>query len=53
MASDAQDAFDRRLTAFAEEVRALVRRGRLTDEQLRTATRLLDGALDGLRRMVR
>ena len=52
-ASDAQEAFDRRLSAFAEEVRALVRRGKLSDEQLRTATRLLDGALDGLRRMTR
>ena len=53
VASDAQEAFDRRLGAFAEEVRVLVRRGNLSDEQLRTATRLLDGALDGLRRMVR
>jgi DNA-binding PadR family transcriptional regulator len=53
VASDAQDAFDRRLSAFADEVRALVRRGNLSDEQLRTATRLLDGALDGLRRMTR
>jgi DNA-binding PadR family transcriptional regulator len=53
VASDAQEAFDHRLSAFAEEVRALVRRGNLSDEQLRTATRLLDGALDGLRRISR
>jgi DNA-binding PadR family transcriptional regulator len=52
-ASDPRDDFDRRLTAFVEEVRALVHRGRLSDEQLRTATRLLDGALDGLRRMLK
>ncbi len=51
--TDAQEAFDRRVSAFADEVRALVRRGNLSDEQLRTATRLLDGALDGLRRMTR
>jgi hypothetical protein len=31
----------------------LVHRGRFTDDQLRTATRLLDGALEGLRRMLR
>jgi DNA-binding PadR family transcriptional regulator len=49
--TDAQEAFDRRLTAFAEEVRVLVRRGRLSDDQLRTAARLLDGALDGLRKL--
>jgi len=51
--SDPQGDFDRRLTAFADEVRALVRRGRFSDDQLRTASRLLDGVLDGLRRMQR
>jgi DNA-binding PadR family transcriptional regulator len=51
-ASDPRADFDHRLTAFVDEVRALVHRGRFSDEQLRTATRLLDGALDGLRRML-
>ena len=32
---------------------ALVRAGRLSDVQLRTAIRVLDGALDGLRRLLR
>ena len=45
--------FDRRLAAFGTEVGALVRARRLTDSQLRTAIRLLDGALDGLRRLLR
>ncbi|SBT50690.1 PadR family transcriptional regulator [Micromonospora narathiwatensis] len=45
--------FDQRLAAFTVEVSALVRAGRLTDTQLRTAIRLLDGALDGLRRLLR
>ncbi|MGN9812227.1 PadR family transcriptional regulator [Micromonospora sp. BQ11] len=45
--------FDRRLAAFGTEVSALVRARRLTDPQLRTAIRLLDGALDGLRRLLR
>ncbi|MFD2767287.1 PadR family transcriptional regulator [Micromonospora eburnea] len=45
--------FDQRLAAFTVEVGALVRAGRLTDAQLRTAIRLLDGALDGLRRLLR
>ncbi|MFG3699922.1 PadR family transcriptional regulator [Micromonospora sp. NPDC047620] len=45
--------FDQRLAAFAVEVGALVRARRLTDSQLRTAIRLLDGALDGLRRLLR
>ncbi|MFR9778371.1 PadR family transcriptional regulator [Micromonospora sp. MS34] len=45
--------FDQRLAAFTVEVGALVRAGRLTDNQLRTAIRLLDGALDGLRRLLR
>ena len=51
--SDAQAAFDQRLRAFAEEVRLLVRRGRLSDDQLRVASRLLDGVLDSLRKMTR
>jgi len=51
--ADPLTEFDRRLTAFTEEVRALVRRAHLTDAQLRTATRVLDGALDGLRRLLR
>ncbi|SBT46947.1 PadR family transcriptional regulator [Micromonospora auratinigra] len=45
--------FDQRLAAFTVEVGALVRAGRLTDVQLRTAIRVLDGALDGLRRLLR
>ncbi|MEV0000706.1 PadR family transcriptional regulator [Micromonospora sp. NPDC050980] len=45
--------FDSRLAAFTVEVGALVRAGRLSDNQLRTAIRLLDGALDGLRRLLR
>jgi DNA-binding PadR family transcriptional regulator len=50
---DAATDFDRRLTAFVEEVRELVRRARLSDAQLRSATRALDLALDGLRRILR
>ena len=50
---DPRDEFDRRLAAFADEVRAIVRRGRFSDDQLRTASRLLDGVLDGLRRLQR
>ncbi|MEU7998968.1 PadR family transcriptional regulator [Micromonospora sp. NPDC049060] len=45
--------FDQRLATFAVEVGALVRARRLSDSQLRTAIRLLDGALDGLRRLLR
>ncbi|SCG53313.1 PadR family transcriptional regulator [Micromonospora coxensis] len=45
--------FDKRLAAFAVEVGGLVRAGRLSDNQLRTAIRVLDGALDGLRRLLR
>ncbi|WP_089155048.1 PadR family transcriptional regulator [Micromonospora sp. NBS 11-29] len=45
--------FDQRLAAFTVEVGALVRAGRLSDNQLRTAIRLLDGALDGMRRLLR
>lgn len=45
--------FDQRLTAFIMEVGGLVRAQRLSDNQLRTAIRVLDGALDGLRRLLR
>ncbi|MEV4493774.1 PadR family transcriptional regulator [Micromonospora coxensis] len=45
--------FDKRLAAFTVEVGGLVRSGRLSDNQLRTAIRVLDGALDGLRRLLR
>ncbi|MEH0983480.1 PadR family transcriptional regulator [Micromonospora sp. CPCC 205556] len=45
--------FDQRLATFTVEVGALVRAGRLSDVQLRTAIRILDGALDGLRRLLR
>ncbi len=50
---DAEAEFDQRLTAFVAEVRDLVRGLRLTDSQLRTATRMLDGVVDGLRRLLR
>ncbi|MET7746992.1 PadR family transcriptional regulator [Micromonospora sp. NPDC005367] len=45
--------FDERLAEFSAEVGRLVRARRFTDSQLRTAIRLLDGALDGLRRLLR
>ncbi|WP_431915537.1 PadR family transcriptional regulator [Micromonospora wenchangensis] len=45
--------FDQRLAEFTVEVGALVQAGRLSDTQLRTAIRVLDGALDGLRRLLR
>jgi DNA-binding PadR family transcriptional regulator len=45
--------FDQRLAAFTMEVGGLVRAQRLSDNQLRTAIRVLDGALDGLRRLLR
>ncbi|MEV6368319.1 PadR family transcriptional regulator [Micromonospora musae] len=45
--------FDQRLAEFTAEVARLVRVRRFTDSQLRTAIRLLDGALDGLRRLLR
>ncbi|GIF78248.1 PadR family transcriptional regulator [Asanoa siamensis] len=48
-----RDEFDQRLVAFTDEVRAIVRRGRFSDDQLRTASRLLDGVLEGLRRLQR
>ncbi|MEE6309495.1 PadR family transcriptional regulator [Plantactinospora veratri] len=45
--------FDRQLLLFVTEVRALARSGRFTEAQLGTAARLLHGALDGLRRLLR
>ncbi|MGX7670113.1 PadR family transcriptional regulator [Plantactinospora sp. DSM 117369] len=45
--------FDRQLLLFVTEVRALARSGRFTETQLRTAARVLHGALDGLRRLLR
>ncbi|WCN80609.1 PadR family transcriptional regulator [Micromonospora sp. LH3U1] len=47
------DEVDQRLTAFSAEVGRLVRARQFSDGQLRTAIRLLDGALDGLRRLLR
>ncbi|GGO09323.1 PadR family transcriptional regulator [Micromonospora parathelypteridis] len=47
------DEFDQRLAAFTTEVGRLVRARQFSDTQLRTAIRLLDGALDGLRRLLR
>ncbi|MEU8218434.1 PadR family transcriptional regulator [Micromonospora taraxaci] len=47
------DEFDKRLAAFTSEVGRLVRARRFSETQLRTAIRLLDGALDGLRRLLR
>ncbi|MFC4021651.1 PadR family transcriptional regulator [Micromonospora sp. GCM10011542] len=47
------DEFDQRLAAFTAEVGRLVRARRFSESQLRTAIRLLDGALDGLRRLLR
>ncbi|MEE6257159.1 PadR family transcriptional regulator [Plantactinospora sonchi] len=51
--SDPGDEFEQRLLMFVAEARALTRSRRFTDSQLRTAIRLLDGALDGLRRLLR
>lgn len=47
------DEFDERLAAFTAEVGRLARARQFSDTQLRTAIRLLDGALDGLRRLLR
>ncbi|MEV4658484.1 PadR family transcriptional regulator [Micromonospora sp. NPDC049301] len=47
------DELDQRLTAFTAEVGRLARARQFSDVQLRTAIRLLDGALDGLRRLLR
>ncbi|MEH1012886.1 PadR family transcriptional regulator [Micromonospora sp. CPCC 206060] len=44
---------DQRLVDFVFEVGNLVRAARFTDNQLRTVVRLLDGTLDGLRRLLR
>ncbi|MGC5320680.1 PadR family transcriptional regulator [Micromonospora arida] len=44
---------DQRLAAFTAEVGRLMRARQFSDTQLRTAIRLLDGALDGLRRLLR
>ncbi|MEH1168591.1 PadR family transcriptional regulator [Micromonospora sp. CPCC 205539] len=51
--TDLLDDIDQRLAAFGAEVGRLVRSRRFSDTQLRTAIRLLDGALDGLRRLLR
>ncbi|MFG1880410.1 PadR family transcriptional regulator [Micromonospora sp. NPDC049102] len=47
------DELDQRLAAFTAEVGRLARARQFSDTQLRTAIRLLDGALDGLRRLLR
>lgn len=47
------DEFDERLASFTAEVSRLARARQFSDTQLRTAIRLLDGALDGLRRLLR
>ncbi|MCX5067362.1 PadR family transcriptional regulator [Micromonospora lupini] len=47
------DEFDKRLASFTAEVSRLARARQFSDTQLRTAIRLLDGALDGLRRLLR
>ncbi|GAB3954463.1 PadR family transcriptional regulator [Micromonospora vulcania] len=47
------DELDQRLSAFTVEVGRLARARQFSDGQLRTAIRLLDGALDGLRRLLR
>ena len=52
-APDLTAEFEQRLTAFSTELRTLVRAARLSDRQLGTAIRILDGALDGLRRLLR
>ncbi|MBO4209915.1 PadR family transcriptional regulator [Micromonospora echinofusca] len=44
---------DQRLVEFSAEVGRLVRAARFTDNQLRTVVRLLDGTLDGIRRLLR
>ncbi|MGI5214558.1 PadR family transcriptional regulator [Plantactinospora sp. CA-290183] len=52
-AVDPAAEFDRRLTVFLAEARRLARDPRFTEVQLRTAVRVLDGALDGFRRLLR
>ncbi|MFC0530641.1 PadR family transcriptional regulator [Phytohabitans kaempferiae] len=49
----AMDDLEKRIEAFAAEVRQLVRDARLTDGQARTATRVLDASLVTLRRLFR
>lgn len=51
--SPGAEELDQRLTGFVAEVRSLVGGRRLTDTQLRTAIRMLDGTIDGLRRLLR
>jgi DNA-binding PadR family transcriptional regulator len=53
-ASDAAvGELEKRIDAFAAEVRQLVRNARLTEGQARTATRVLDASLVTLRRLFR
>lgn len=47
------EEFYQQLILFVTEVRALAQSRRFTEAQLRTAARLLNGALDGLRRLLR
>jgi len=49
----ALDELEKRIDAFAAEVRQLVRAARLTEGQARTATRVLDASLVTLRRLFR
>ncbi|MDQ7907192.1 PadR family transcriptional regulator [Phytohabitans sp. ZYX-F-186] len=49
----ALDELEKRIDAFAAEVRQLVRGARLTEGQARTATRVLDASLVTLRRLFR
>lgn len=51
--TEARLEFEQRLAAFVAEARRLIWHPRFTETQLRTAIRLLDGALDGLRRLLR
>jgi DNA-binding PadR family transcriptional regulator len=51
--SAALDELEKRIDAFAAEVRQLVRNARLTEGQARTATRVLDASLVTLRRLFR
>jgi DNA-binding PadR family transcriptional regulator len=50
---EALDELERRIEAFAAEVRQLVRNARLTEGQARTAARVLDASLVTLRRLFR
>ncbi|GAB2927844.1 hypothetical protein GCM10027280_14180 [Micromonospora polyrhachis] len=47
------EELDHRLAAFVVEVRSLVGERQLTEAQLGTAIRMLDGTIDGLRRLLR